>query len=335
MKKSKILLLALATAAMITSCANTDIQGNLDPQEPENQGMMGGIGGMQIPNPIKTYNSAEELTAILGFTVIPLPESENISFSTISDDIAQVGFTHKGIDYTLRADDNEKDVSGVYTSVESENTNEVILPDNISISVVNKKLSDGNILIFWSNPENMVHYSLYIQGEPENINEIIDAAVRNNVSILTDYKEIYRKPKFEWTEIRTNMSGEVYDFPNTAVITSKEELNEYYNTNKDIYFLERVEKVYSDTTIGFLDEADKYDEKFFEDNLLIFVILENGSGSIRQKVTKVECSELRTRITLKSITPEICTDDMAYWHVFVSIPKSEFLSDNIEIAWEK
>ena len=124
-------------------------------------------------------------------------------------------------------------------------------------------------------------------------------------------------------------------FPYSVTINSKNELDEYYNSNKDNYYLERVETVYSDTTIGFLDEADKYSEEFFEKNSLILVILENSSGSIRQEVTKVECSEIRTRITLKSIVPETYTDDMAYWHIFVSVPKSEILSDNIEASWEK
>ena len=119
------------------------------------------------------------------------------------------------------------------------------------------------------------------------------------------------------------------------IIDSKEKLDEYYNVNKDNFYLERVDRVYSDTTIGFLDEADNYDEDFFKENSLIFIIVECGSGSIRHQVTKVESSELRTRITVKQIVPEVCTCDMAYWHIFVSIPKADFLSDNIEIAWEK
>lgn len=338
MKKAIALLLALATATAITSCAKTDIQGNPDPKDSEIQedNMTGGIGGTQIANPVKSYSEAEEITAALGFTVRPIPESENISFSTISDNLAQVTFTFNGIAYTLRADDEDSDFSGVYTPVESERYIEISLPENKNALAHVKKLSDGNNLISWAHLDNSVYYSLYIQGNPENIDELIASAVANNSVVLKDYKEIFREPDFEWTEIRTDvMSGENTDFPYTVIIDSKEKLDEYYNANKDNFYLERVDRVYSDTTIGFLDEADKYDEAFFEENSLIFIILECGSGSIRHQVTKVESSELRTRITVKQIVPEVGTCDMAYWHIFVSIPKAEFLSDNIEIAWEK
>ncbi len=340
MKKTTVLLLALATAATITSCVKIDVQGDLEQKEPETQeqtqGMMGGMGGMQLPNPIKTYSDAEEISAILGFTVQPLPEAESISFSTISDNIAQTTFTLNGIEYTLRADDENADFSGVYTSVESENTNEVLLPGDISVSVINKKLTDGNSLIFWANPEKSVYYSLYIEGQPENINEIIEDTVINNSPVQLGCKESLQKVDFEWNTIRTDaMYENKTHYPYTVVISSKEELNNYYTENKTSYYLERAEKVYSNTTIGFLDETDKYDEEFFKENSLIFVITENGSGSIRHNVKNVEYSQFKTVITIKNTVPEICTDDMAYWHIFVSVPKSAIIPKNIELIWEK
>ena len=338
MKKAIALLLALATATAITSCGKIDVQEDPTPKDSEIQedNMTGGIGGAQIANPIKSYAEAEEITAALGFTVRPIPESENISFSTISDDLAQVTFTFNGISYTLRADDEDSDFSGVYTPVESERDLEISLPENRTAVARIKTLSDGSCLVSWSHLENSFYYSLYIQGNPENIEEVISSAVANNSVPLRDYKEIFQKLDFEWSEIRTDiMLGDNMEFPYTVIIDSKEKLAEYYNANKDAFYLERVEQVYSDLTIGFLDEADKYDDAFFEENSLIFVILECGSGSIRHQVTKIESSELRTRITVKQIVPEVCTCDMAYWHIFVSIPKAEFLSDNIEIAWEK
>ncbi len=336
MKKTAVLLLTLAATMSVTSCVKVDVQGNIEPKEPEEQAVTGGMmGGMQLPNPIKTHGSAEDIEAILGFTVNPLPESENIRFSTISNDIAQVDFTLNGIDFTLRANDEEGDFSGVYTSVESEKTEDFRLSDNTSISVLNKSLTDGNSLIFWSNPEKTVHYSLYIEGQPENIEETIGAVLQNNRIELHDINGTLRDVDFEFACIRTDaMYENKTHYPYTAVISTKEELNNYYETNKNAYYLERVEKVYSDTTIGFLDEADKYDEEFFEKNDLIFVITENGSGSIRHNVESVEFSDNRAVITVKNKIPEICTDDMAYWHIFISVPKTDINPKNIEVVFE-
>lgn len=338
MKKSALLLLTLATAATITSCTANDAKNNIEPQEPENQeqneNIGGTMGGMQIANPIKSYESAEEIAAVLGFTVKTLPNAENIVFSTISNDVAQVKFTLNSIKYTLRANDEEGDFSGVYTSVESENNINVLVADNETYDVHCKTLTDGNSLITWSNHDGSVFYSLYIEGQPENLSEIIESAVRNNGPSLYDINETFQKVKFQWTEIRTDAMTENGTYPKTAVINSKDELNRYYEENKEKYYLERVEKVYSDTTIGFLDEADKYDDAFFEENILLFVVLENGSGSIRQEVTSVKLSQTSAWVTLKNKIPEICTDDMAYWHIFISIPKADIDPKSIEIVFE-
>ncbi|MBE6891729.1 MAG: hypothetical protein E7481_06860 [Ruminococcaceae bacterium] len=334
MKKTALFLLTLATAATMTSCVKVDVQGDIEPKEPE-VSMGGMMGGMQLTNPIKTYENGEEISEILGFTVVPLPESENIVFSTISDDVAQVKFTNNGIEYTLRANDDSGDFSGVYTSVVSENTDEILLSDNTSVSVQTKTLTDGNTLIFWSNSENTIHYSLYIEGTPENISETIFSVLQNNNSEMHDYNGTVKDVDFDFNCIRTNaMYENKTHYPYAVVISSKEELDSYYETNKNAYYLERVEKVYSDTTIGFLDEADKYDESFFEENSLIFVVTENGSGSIRHSVKKVEISDMNTVITIKNTVPEICTADMANWHIFISVSKEDTVPNKIEIVFE-
>ena len=85
--------------------------------------------------------------------------------------------------------------------------------------------------------------------------------------------------------IRTNGYMEGAEFPNVVIIRSLDELNSYYEANKDTFDLERKDKVYSDTTIGFLDACDKYDTAYFEKGYLVFVLLEEGSGSVRHEVT--------------------------------------------------
>lgn len=64
--------------------------------------------------------------------------------------------------------------------------------------------------------------------------------------------------------IRTNYVSGTHG--KTYVIESLEELEEYYNANKEKHNLGHMEKVYSDTTIGFSDATKEYDEEFFKDH---------------------------------------------------------------------
>lgn len=123
---------------------------------------------------------------------------------------------------------------------------------------------------------------------------------------------------FEAQYIRTNGYEDGATFPRVVVIRSQKELKEYYSENCDTFDLERKEKVYSDTTIGFLDACDKYDKEYFADQILIMVLLEEGSGSIRHEVTGVELSETGIlNISIRDIVPEIGTADMAEWHILI------------------
>ena len=126
---------------------------------------------------------------------------------------------------------------------------------------------------------------------------------------------------FEAQYIRTDGYHESMEYPMVRVIHSVEELKAYYDSNKDIYNLERRDKVYADMTIGFLDACDKYNEFYFEKQVLVLILLEEGSGSIRHEVTEVELvkTDQKQELVVNIITkvPEIGTDDMAEWHIFV------------------
>lgn len=122
--------------------------------------------------------------------------------------------------------------------------------------------------------------------------------------------------------IRTNGYHDDVEYPVVKIIRSVEELNEYYNENKERYDLERNDKVYSDTTIGFLDACDKYTAEYFEDQILVMVLLEEGSGSIRHNVDNVKIgSNGKLYISISRDVPEVGTDDMAEWHILIEPEK--------------
>ena len=121
--------------------------------------------------------------------------------------------------------------------------------------------------------------------------------------------------------IRTNYVSGTHG--KSYVIESLEELEEYIKTNMDVYGLHHKEKVYEDTTIGFVDAVEEYDEEFFKEKTLVIVLLTESSGSIRHKVTSASVKDGTMEIKIERKVPEIGTCDMAGWHVLVETEKVE------------
>ena len=118
--------------------------------------------------------------------------------------------------------------------------------------------------------------------------------------------------------IRTDGYDEDAKYPDVKIIRSVGELHEYYSANKDKYNLERKDEVYSDTTIGFLDACDKYDEAYFENQILVMVLLEEGSGSVRHNVESVKVAQDdKLYISICAVVPEVGTCDMAEWYILI------------------
>ena len=153
-----------------------------------------------------------------------------------------------------------------------------------------------------------------------------------NVKCPDDSKVTGTEVQWAAQYIRTNGGYEAkVIYPCVRIIHSLQELEDYYNTWHEVFDLERKEKVYSDTTIGFLDACDQYDEAFFEKNYLIFVLLEEGSGSIRHEVRSVEQTEdKKLSISIDRKVPEVGTDDMAEWHIILELSRDVLIENSID-----
>ncbi len=133
--------------------------------------------------------------------------------------------------------------------------------------------------------------------------------------------------------IRTDGYIDGADYPVVTLIKSRNELFDYYNKNKDKYSLGDFSV---DDKLSFVGPWERYDEQYFENNMLVLVLLEEGSGSIRHSVNSVykviEGETTRAIVDIQRKVPEACTDDMAEWHIFVEIPKLEKItSENIQV----
>jgi hypothetical protein len=93
--------------------------------------------------------------------------------------------------------------------------------------------------------------------------------------------------------------------PNITVVSSKNDLQNYYEKNVP--------------GNNFFDVIKKYSDNYFSDNILLIIDLVEGSGSIRHKVKKIE--ENGT-IVIKRLLPEMGTSDMAAWSIIIELAKS-------------
>ncbi len=140
---------------------------------------------------------------------------------------------------------------------------------------------------------------------------------------------------FEAQYIRTNGYNSEVKYPFSCVISSIEELTDYYNKYKNMYDLERKKEVYPSSTIGFLDASDKYVSSFFNNKVLVLVVLEEGSGSIRHKVNSVKAGATEILIDIECISPQWGTDDMAEWHIFIELEKEKVSAEqSIKITYD-
>lgn len=149
---------------------------------------------------------------------------------------------------------------------------------------------------------------------PRNLDSGVDGNGGTEEDILLAAPAI----DFDAQCIRTGGCHKDVKYPVVKIIRSVRDLNAYYEANKEEYSLERSDNVSSDMTIGFLDACDKYNDAYFEDHILIMVLLEEGSGSIRHKVQSVHMSaDGRCYIYIDRIVPEAGTCDMAEWHILI------------------
>jgi len=115
--------------------------------------------------------------------------------------------------------------------------------------------------------------------------------------------------------IRTNGYVDGKNYPIVTVISSRDELERYYENNKNTYDFSANFGGYSDA-ISFIDAMKNYTDAFFTNRSLVLVLLEEGSGSIRHRVDDVgENGD----IVISRLLPEIGTADMAQWHIIIEL----------------
>lgn len=114
--------------------------------------------------------------------------------------------------------------------------------------------------------------------------------------------------------IRTDGYQEDAKYPKGTLICSREELQKYYQENRENYSMKG----------SFKKTIDSFEDSYFEKNQLAVLLLETGSGSNRYRVVKGYFDEEKKeyQVQVEVLTPGegmAGTCDMAQWHILIPI----------------
>ena len=118
--------------------------------------------------------------------------------------------------------------------------------------------------------------------------------------------------------VRTDGYHEDAEYPTATVVRSVEELNAYRAANKERYDFTSQRTPHGDAVVSFTDICQQYDDAYFEKQVLVMVLLEEGSGSITHHVDNVALgADGKLYVSIRRIVPEVGTCDMAQWHILI------------------
>ena len=133
--------------------------------------------------------------------------------------------------------------------------------------------------------------------------------------------------------IRTGVATDDRDYSVEVVIPSLSALYDFYQNNKTSVVLWTSEARYYDTTVGFIDAVEKYDEAFFEHSALIIVLKGEPTGSNRHRVSKVSNVGGVLHVSIDRLMPEMGTSDWADWLIIAEVPQALMGGDEVRVTY--
>ena len=139
---------------------------------------------------------------------------------------------------------------------------------------------------------------------------------------IMSYENI--KANYYRTNEHGNWNGKKY--PDTVKISSVKELDDYYNMYKDIYDFDYGYDEPKSMSDSVFSNKDEYNDLYFTKNDLLFVLVEHGSGTLRNKVNSLISESNHLYINIEYFNPygkyAGGSDDMAEWHIVLELDKS-------------
>ncbi len=143
----------------------------------------------------------------------------------------------------------------------------------------------------------------------------------NDTEWLNDIHTIENLPSvdFDVQYIRVGSKKELSAYPAVRIIRSADEMSRYLKN--ETHMSEEL-----------VSACEKYNADYFKEQILIIVLLEEGSGSVRHEVEKVGSDNTHAVIQIKSIAPEVGTCDMAWWHILIEPEAGVQIADEEDVT---
>lgn len=193
--------------------------------------------------------------------------------------------------------------------------------------------TNGDIKVNNLDAANVLKYDAGINQSIENGDYNEDGVINNlDAAAILKYDAgiLYTVPNARYVRYipEEHMCEDPYAFPQTVfVIRSTEELRAYLGGQDELYDY-GYELLAPEPTVPFY-AYEVYNDEYFEDNILVLILVEEGSGSIRRRVTDVTKQNGSLEIGVDVLTTGWGTDDMAYWTLFIELDKS------FEVTYDK
>ena len=141
-----------------------------------------------IANPIVTVDSADAFSA-LGVKIDAPEGATNISYYTISGEIAGVEFTCGSDNYVYRASATQDDISGIYYELNAQYQMSIDAGNGDEIDATVYAAEDKGIVVEWT--YNDINYALWHEGELDGkiLSQIFSKLVEISISDSADTQE--------------------------------------------------------------------------------------------------------------------------------------------------
>ena len=153
------------------------------------------------------------------------------------------------------------------------------------------------------------------RGGEESVKSYNDTEWLNDIHMIENLPSV----DFDAQYIRAGSKKELSAYPAVKIIRSANEMSRYLKKETHM----------SDALVN---ACQKYDADYFKEQILIIVLLEEGSGSIRHEVEKVGSDNGHAVIQIKSIAPEVGTCDMAWWHILIEPEAGVQIADEEDVT---
>ena len=153
------------------------------------------------------------------------------------------------------------------------------------------------------------------RGGDESVKSYNDTEWLNDIHMIENLPSV----DFDAQYIRAGSKKELSAYPAVKIIRSANEMSRYLKN--ETHMSEEL-----------VSACEKYNADYFKEQILIIVLLEEGSGSVRHEVEKVGSDNTHAVIQIKSIAPEVGTCDMAWWHILIEPEAGVQIADEEDVT---